>query len=62
MQNESSKDKQTQYEAGAVLLDEPIRFKVKWWFGINIPMGIRPLKPGTIVKISQQETLNLSIF
>ncbi len=56
MQGESLKDKQTIYEAGATLLNEPVRFKIKWWFGIKLPFGIRPLKPGTIVKISQQET------
>lgn len=53
---ETAKDKQTQFAAGQTLLNEPVKFKVKWWFGIKLPMGIRPLHPGTIVKISQQET------
>jgi hypothetical protein len=56
MQKEDSKDKQTQLDAGATLLNEPIRFKIPFIFGIKLSLGIRPLHPGTIVKISQQET------
>jgi hypothetical protein len=56
MQKETDKDKekQIQYEAGATILGDPIKFKIPFWFGTRLTLGIRPLKPGTIVRISQQ--------
>jgi hypothetical protein len=57
MQKESEKDKQLQRDAGATLLDEGMKFKVKWIFGIKLPLSIKPLHPATIVKISQQQTM-----
>ena len=51
---ETDKDKQLQQEAGATLLNEPIKFRIPFWFGTRLTLGIRPLRPGTIVKISQQ--------
>lgn len=56
MTKEMDKDKQLQQEAGAALLDQSAKFKVRWRFGIMIPMGIRPLRPGTIVRLSQEST------
>lgn len=51
---ETEKDKETQYEAGAAIMGDPIKFKIPFWFGTRLTLGIRPLKPGTIVRISQQ--------
>lgn len=56
MIKESEKDRQLQREAGAALLDQGAKFKVRWWFGVMIPMQIRPLRPGTIVAMSREAT------
>ena len=53
---ETEKDKKTQYEAGSTLLGDGIKFRIPFWFGTKLTLNIRPLHPGTIVKISQQST------
>jgi hypothetical protein len=53
MQKETEKDKQAQREAAAALLGDPVYFQVPFYFGINIKLGIRPLLPGTMVRINK---------
>jgi len=50
-------DKTTQYQAGSTILDEGVKFKIPFWFGTKLTLNISPLKPGTIVKISQQAAM-----
>jgi len=56
MEKETIKDKQTQYEAGAVLIREPIKFKIPFYFGTKLTLSIRPLTPNTITRVSMQES------
>lgn len=42
------------FEAGGAIVDEGIRFKLPFFFWIKIPLTIRPLRPGTIVRISME--------
>lgn len=53
---ETEKDKKTQYEAGSTLLGDGIKFSIPFWLGTKLTLNIRPLHPGTIVRISQQST------
>ncbi|HQE53251.1 MAG TPA: hypothetical protein PLD74_12895 [Prolixibacteraceae bacterium] len=46
---------ETQYQAGAAIVDEGIKFKVPLFWGIKKTFLIRPLRPGTLVRISQQQ-------
>ena len=45
---------QIPFEAGDILLNQGIRFKVPFFFWLKLPLTIRPLHPGTIIAISQQ--------
>jgi hypothetical protein len=45
-----------EYQAGATLVDEGITFDVPAIWGKKIRLSVKPLKAGTIVKISQQVT------
>lgn len=58
---DKTNEKQTQYQAGSTLLDEGIKFKIPFWLGTKLTLNIRPLHPGTIVKISQQAALLESV-
>lgn len=49
--------KNKEYQAGATLVDEGITFKVPLYFGIKVPLTIRPLRGGTLVRISQEVAL-----
>lgn len=49
--------KNKEYQAGATLVDEGITFKVPLYFGIKVPMTIRPLRGGTLIRISQEVAL-----
>lgn len=51
-----TKEKQLQREAADALLDQGSKFKVRWIFGIMLPLQIRPLRPGTIVRLSREST------
>lgn len=59
---ETEKDKKTQYEAGSTILGDGIKFRIPFWFGTKLTLTIRPLHPGTIVKISQQSTKIKDVF
>ncbi len=48
------KNKKIEYQAGATLVDEGISFDVPFFFGKKITLTIKPLKPGTNVRISQK--------
>lgn len=52
---------ETQYQAGAAIVDEGIKFKVPLFWGLSKTFTIRPLRPGTIVRISQQQTRMIPI-
>lgn len=43
-----------EYQAGAALVDDGIEFKVPFYFGRKITFNIKPLRPGTNVRISQK--------
>jgi hypothetical protein len=53
---EKKQDESMEYQAGATLVDEGITFTVPIVDKIQRKFKIRPLKAGTIVKISQQVT------
>ncbi|MDX9781336.1 MAG: hypothetical protein RBT66_09905 [bacterium] len=55
------KEKSTEYQAGAALIDEGIQFKTEPVFGRKITLTIRPSRPGTIARISQKVTLLESV-
>ena len=44
----------TEYQAGAALVNDGIKFPVSLWFGIKVHLNIKPCKPGTVVRISQK--------
>lgn len=46
----------TEYKAGSTLVNDGIEFPVTGLFGKKINLNIKPLKPGTIVRISQLVT------
>lgn len=50
-------EKNIEYQAGAALVDDGIKFSVDGWFGKKISFTIRPARPGTIARISQRSTL-----
>lgn len=45
-----------EYKAGAALVDDGIFFKVPLIFGLHAKLEIKPLRPGTIVRICQEMT------
>ena len=45
-----------EYQAGAALVDDGICFDVPLWFGLKKKLTIKPLKPGTNVRISMKVT------
>lgn len=45
-----------EYKAGSALVDDGIFFKIPLIFGLNAKLEIKPLKPGTIVRICQEMT------
>lgn len=51
-----NKEKDIPYQAGAALLNEPIKFKVPFLFGRKLTFGIRPQHPTTMVRIGMAET------
>lgn len=53
---ESSRDPAVEYQAGSTLVDEGIRFRLPLLWGMNLRLTVRPLRPGTIIRISQQVT------
>lgn len=52
------KEQNTEYHAGAALVDEGIKFNTEpVFFGKPVTLSIRPLRPGTIIRISQRVAL-----
>lgn len=45
-----------EYKAGSALVDDGIYFKIPLLFGLNAKLEIKPLRPGTIVRICQEMT------
>lgn len=45
-----------EYQAGAALIGDGIEFDIRFYFGKKIRLNIKPLKPGTNVRISQKVT------
>lgn len=52
----SERDIATEYQAGATVVDEGISFKIPFWFGTKLKLTIRPIRGGTLVKMSMQVT------
>jgi hypothetical protein len=48
------KNDNPEYQAGAAIVDEGIQFKVPLFWGLKKTFTIRPLRPGTLVRISMQ--------
>lgn len=53
---DTEKDRKTEYQAGATIIGDGIKFRIPFWFGTRLTLNIRPLHPGTIIRISQQTT------
>lgn len=47
------KENKAEYQAGSVLVDDGIQFEIPGWLVKKIRLTIKPLKPGTMVRISQ---------
>lgn len=45
-----------EYQAGATLVDDGIKFPIKGIFGRKKELTIKPLRPGTIIRISKELT------
>lgn len=45
-----------EYQAGAALVDDGMEFDIPFYFNKKIRLNIKPLKPGTNVRISQKIT------
>src|SRR6056297_3106806 len=43
----------TEYQAGASLVEDGIKFQINGIFGGKKTLTIKPLKPGTVVRVSQ---------
>ena len=48
------RDHATEYQAGSTIVDDGIRFRIPLFWGLQLPLTIRPLRPGTIVMISRE--------
>lgn len=56
-EKKAQRDPEVEYQAGSAIVDEGMFFKIPFWFGTKLKLTVKPLKPGTIVKISQVVTL-----
>ncbi|MCK9592713.1 MAG: hypothetical protein M0Q91_11980, partial [Methanoregula sp.] len=53
-EKKQERDPEMEYQAGAALVDDGITFKIPFIFGTKLKLKVRPIRGGTLIRMSMQ--------